>query len=102
MQKLLRKFSPLFIAKVKEKSMEPFLKEGDEIIVKKYIFTKPKIGDIIIFRHSTPPFIFIKRVLKIKDSNYWVEGDNKNKSFDSRSFSYIKKDSVLGKMISKI
>lgn len=100
--------------------MEPFLKDGDTILVMKYFFLKPKVGDTIIFNHTTfserekakptdqslrkftPPHIFAKRITKILDNKFWVEGDNKKLSYDSRKFGYINKKSILGKVICKI
>jgi len=37
--------------------------------------------------------------IKIPPNNLWIEGDNKDNSFDSRKFGYIPKQLVLGKVV---
>lgn len=96
------KFSPLKRFVVKEKSMEPYLRENDTVLVLKYIFKKPKVGDVIVFRYSTPPYIFLKRITKINKEKIWAEGDNKVKSIDSRNFGFILKDNIIGKVVKKL
>lgn len=98
---MLKKFFPLFRVTIKENSMKPFLKDGDTIIVMKYFFSKPNVGDVIIFEHPTLPFTFIKRIKKILKNKIWVEGDNKKTSVDSRNFGYINKSEIIGRMIFK-
>lgn len=99
---MLFHFLPLFRVSIKENSMSPYLKNGDNILAIKYFFSKPKVGEIIIFKHTAPPFIFIKRITKDINDNYFVEGDNKKESVDSREFGYVKRNQILGKMILKI
>lgn len=82
--------------------MEPYLKEHDSVIVGKYFFSKPKVGDVVIFYRSTPPKILIKRIVRITGKNIWVEGDNKSNSIDSRSFGSIRKENIIGKVIKKL
>lgn len=94
--------SPLLRFTIKEKSMKPFLKEGDSVVVSK-IFLKLRVGDVVIFHHpTTPPYTFIKRISKIDNEKYFVEGDNKKMSFDSRKFGYIKRKDIIGKVIIKL
>lgn len=95
-------FFPLFRVTVKENSMKPFLKNGDTIVALKYILKKPTVGDVVIFKHTTPPHIFIKRIIKILKGKVWVEGDNKKESIDSRKFGYIKRNQIFGRMVFKI
>ena len=98
---LFFRISPLVRFIIKEKSMEPNFKEGENILVTK-IFFKLKVGDIIIFRHTTPPYIFCKRISKISKNKYFVIGDNKKNSIDSRNFGSISKNDIIGKVIFKI
>jgi hypothetical protein len=40
--------------------MVPYLHEHDEVITIPYFLLKPKAGDVIVFKHIVPPFIFAK------------------------------------------
>lgn len=82
--------------------MTPSLNESEEVITISYFFTKPKIGDIVVFRDIVPPFVFCKRITKIFNDKIWVEGDNKKISIDSRKFGYIEKSNIIGKVIIKL
>ena len=76
--------------------------ESDEVITFAYLCSKPKVGDVIIFRQLFPPFVFCKRIIKIVKEKIWVEGDNKSESIDSRDFGYIKSSDIVGKVIFKL
>ena len=93
---------PLMHFKIEDKSMEPKLKPGDYVLVNKlaYVFQKPAKRDVIIFRHPKEKNKFlIKRIASITDSGeYFVVGDNKNQSSDSRNFGNIKKNLIIGKV----
>ena len=85
--------------KVKDKSMQPNFKEGDFIIVNRlaYIFKKPSIGDVVVVNRSNK--IILKRITSVSNEKYFVVGDNKIASKDSRSFGTIDKDSIIGKVM---
>jgi signal peptidase I len=90
--------------KVSGHSMEPYLKEGDEVIVLGFLGIKK--GDVVVFKYNSKNFI--KRVKKISNKKYFVEGDNKeyfvvgdNKN-DSLDISTINKKDILGKVICKL
>lgn len=83
-------------------SMEPTLHQDDVLIVNT-LNKSPKIGDIVIIK---PLLIFkgdyvIKRVTKITDSQVFVEGDNKQHSYDSREVGWINKSDIFGTIIFK-
>ena len=82
--------------------MLPSLFEKDEVITLSYLFSIPKEGDIVVFQHIFPPFIFCKRITKIINNKIWVEGDNKKESVDSRRFGYINRKDIIGKVMFKI
>lgn len=90
---LLSVFRPIV---VQGQSMEPTLQTGDTLLCS--TLKNPEIGDIVVIR----PFLsvgekyIIKRVTDIKDDKIFVEGDNKNNSYDSRNFGYIEMDQILG------
>jgi len=73
-------------------SMEPTLSDKT-IQLNTYSFN-PKPGDIISFNcvadKCGDEFIIQKRIIKInEDGCFWVEGDNKDESFDSREFGWL-------------
>ena len=94
--------SPIIRIVIKDKSMEPTLREGDTVLVSRIIIQKLKVGDIIVFNHPTPPYIFCKRIMKITETSVWVEGDNKKESVDSRKFGIVERKNIIGKMLMKL
>lgn len=82
--------------------MHPAIKDGDEILISNipYLFKKPNINDIVAvkFKNKT----LIKRIVKIKQSRYFLRGDNKIDSFDSRRFGFIDRKQILGKLVYKL
>ncbi len=81
--------------------MYPLFSSGQEELVNKlsYIFRKPKIGDIIVLHRKKDKRYIIKRIVKIHNDQYFVEGENKKESTDSRQFGSIGKDNIIGKVI---
>ena len=79
--------------------MFPTLKPGQDVLVFNwsYLFSKPRIGDIVVIRKNGKDII--KRIQKILDREYFVEGDNKKQSTDSRNFGPIDKSQLIGKVI---
>jgi nickel-type superoxide dismutase maturation protease len=80
-------------------SMYPTLKTGSNVLVFKYFFSKPKIGDIITARDPKDGKTIIKRIIKIENKKYFVQGDNKEASTDSRKFGLLDKNDIIGKVI---
>ena len=95
-------FLPIYRFKIEDRSMEPAFKSGDYIIVNKlaYVFGKPQKNDVVVMRHPEEKDRFlIKRIsLATNSDEYYVVGDNKNFSQDSRHFGPIKKDLIIGKV----
>ena len=83
-------------------SMSPTYKENDKVIVSPIpqFFTKPKKGDVVIFEKFNR--FYIKRIKKIKDGKYFLVGDNKKDSEDSRRFGSVSRQQIKGKVIIKL
>ncbi len=81
--------------------MEPAVKYGDFVLVSSipYCFFSPKERDIIAFNYKGK--VLIKRIARIQNEEFYLEGDNRNDSLDSRSFGKVKKSDILGKVIYK-
>lgn len=83
--------------------MEPFLKEGTIILVNRlsYLLSKPNIDDVVIIKKFSvkEKDYVVKRITNIKNEKYYVMGDNKEESTDSRDFGWIEKKDIIGKVI---
>lgn len=92
---------PLFKFKIEGNSMNPTFKSGDSVLVNRfsYFFNKPKIGDLVVLKREK---YIIKRIARIKDNRVFIVGDNKSESTDSRSFGWLNKELIIGKVMFKI
>ena len=92
--------------------MSPNYNDGDWLLF--YLLPAKSKADslvgkvVLIQRHSEvgTDFLQVKRVSKVtNDQDFdnevkiWVEGDNKEKSTDSRSWGALNRDEVIGKLI---
>ena len=82
--------------KVEDESMYPTLRQGDYLIVNK-LASKFFAGDIVVFKHEDK--FLVKRIEKISNEKYFVVGDNKKLSQDSRKFGAIKVGLLVGKVL---
>jgi len=82
-------------------SMEPTIKNGSVVVISNilFMFKTPKEKDIIAFKNKDK--VFIKRISKINNGKYFLEGDNKNDSLDSRKIGLIEGKDIIGKVILK-
>ena len=93
---------PVARFKIEDRSMEPAFKSGDYVLVNKlaYIFRTPSKDDVVVLRHPKEKNRFlIKRISLVTNSDeYYVVGDKKGFSQDSRHFGPITKDMIIGKV----
>jgi|GEM_PF-3183159 len=95
-------------------SMENGLKQNQVLFyLKSPWYYHPTDGDIVLIQTSEPHIESTKRIVgvpgeKIKENGipvlllnnvYFVEGDNGDKSIDSRNFGAINRDQILGKIL---
>ncbi|MGH7203860.1 MAG: signal peptidase I [Candidatus Levyibacteriota bacterium] len=92
---------PIYKYKILGISMSPTLRDGQIIFLNRlsYLFRKPQKGEIIACKDPRDQKILIKRITKIAGDNYFVEGDNKKYSTDSRVFGMIRQSDIIGKVI---
>ena len=88
--------------KIRGHSMEPFLKIDQTVLVSSipFIFSGPKIGDVIVFKFKNK--FYIKRIANKKNTKYFLTGDNKEDSLDSKKIGWIEKKDIIGKVIYRI
>lgn len=108
----------LFVAQpfiVSGSSMVPTFENGDYLIVDEfsYHFGNPQKGDVIIFKwpKDTTKY-FIKRVIGLpgdtvdgtvlSKDQYFVEGDNRNASSDSRSWGPVTRNLIVGRPLIRL
>ena len=86
----------LGVFKISGHSMIPYLKPNEQVLVSSipYVFSKPKIGDVVLFKNDRKTFI--KRVVKISNDKIKVEGDNKS---DSLNVLPIMRRDIIAKVI---
>lgn len=92
--------SPLYKYKIFGNSMTPTVAAGEYVLVNRaaYLFKKPLKGDIVALHDPRDGKILIKRIREIKGQEYFVQGDNKNSSTDSRVFGMIERHDLIGKV----
>jgi signal peptidase I len=81
--------------------MSPTLHTGDIVLVNRlaFLFRDPHINDIVAVKDPRDQKILIKRITNIVDGRYFVTGDNKLHSTDSRKFGMLEKKDIVGKVI---
>lgn len=82
--------------------MSPTYLENESVIVSSipYFFIKPKKRDIVVFKRNTK--FYIKRIKDINENKYFLTGDNKIDSLDSRKLGFINREQIKGKVIYKL
>lgn len=81
--------------------MEPTFHENDRLLINKwaYALSKPKIGDVVVFKKLNEEKYILKRIRKILNTGLFVSGDNK---YDSKSFGVIKEGQIIGKVLTSL
>jgi phage repressor protein C with HTH and peptisase S24 domain len=76
--------------------MLPTLRPGQLVLASPWHGALQK-NSVVVVRHDN--IDKIKRIRKIKSNRLFVVGDNSGSSLDSRSFGWLRLDSVIGKVI---
>ena len=102
--KLFFLFSPFAVITIHGKSMHPIHPDGSKVLIHKvfYLFQKPQIGDIVLVRDPRDNKMLIKRVQDKKNDAFFVVGDNKKESTDSRHFGFVARRAIIGKVIARL
>jgi len=106
----------LTFSRVNGHSMEPTLKNNQLLMVNEaaFWFQAPKRDDVIIVQYAGNTSVrFVKRIvglpgdtvtynglpLTLSSTQYFIEGDNRNFSTDSRVYGPIERDQIIGKVL---
>ena len=83
------------------KSMNPTLKDGEVVLVDRT--ARIRAGDIVVARHPLQPGgEIVKRVTEINNrGHYFLVGDNREESEDSRDFDAVSRDYIRGKVVAR-
>jgi type IV secretory pathway protease TraF len=80
--------------------MLPKFYGGQKVLMKKkWFFCSLKVRDIVVLKDPRSNSLIIKRINQIKNNLFYVLGDNKKGSTDSRVFGWVKKNLIVGKVI---
>lgn len=81
--------------------MEPTISPGDIVFANTiiYKFRSPRVGEVVIVKDPHSSKHFVKRIEWRDGKNYFVIGDNKEESTDSRDFGSVPKKLILGKVM---
>ena len=85
----------LFARRVVGSSMWPALAPDDIVIASGLI--KPKVGEVVVARIGGRDII--KRVAAVSARGYWLLGDNRSQSTDSRIYGFVPRRNILGTAI---
>jgi hypothetical protein len=77
--------------------MEPTYKAGDVLLGLRWF--RLKVGQVVIAFTDRP---VVKRLTKITAEGYWLEGDNKQASSDSRQFGAVQRDQIVALVIASL
>lgn len=59
-----------------------------------------KVGEVVVVEREDRPGVFlVKRLVRIEGEKYWVEGDNKSSSTDSRQWGAIAPEEIVGRVL---
>ncbi|MGC1184996.1 MAG: nickel-type superoxide dismutase maturation protease [Candidatus Dormiibacterota bacterium] len=93
------------LALVAGRSMEPTLKEGAWVLVRRPRRVDPKLGQVVVVEHpQRPGFELIKRVSAVSRERrlLWVSGDNLGASSDSEGFGALPCGLLRGVVLARV
>jgi nickel-type superoxide dismutase maturation protease len=93
---------PILRAQVAERSMEPALRPGDWLLVRRTRRIRP--GQIVIARHpARPDLLIVKRAARRVEDGWWLESDNPDAAgaTDSRRFGAVPVPLIEGRLLAR-
>ncbi len=77
--------------------MLPTYMPGDLVLGKRNF--KPRVGQVVLVRFH---HLHIKRIRELLPNGVWIEGDNPDKSTDSRQIGAVGYDQIEAQVIAKL
>ncbi len=92
---------PIRRVKVAERSMEPALRPGDWLLVRRTRRIRP--GQIVLARHpERPEMLIVKRAARRADGGWWLASDNPDAgAVDSRRFGAVPGPLIEGRVLAR-
>jgi nickel-type superoxide dismutase maturation protease len=96
---------PLWWVAVAERSMEPALRPGDWLLVRRAMRPGHSLrllpGHLVVARHpQRPSMLIVKRVAKREPGGWWLASDNPAAgAVDSRAFGPVPESMIEGKVL---
>jgi nickel-type superoxide dismutase maturation protease len=92
---------PLLRVKVAERSMEPALRPGDWLLVRRTRRVRP--GQIVLARHpGQPDMLIVKRAARRVGDGWWLDSDNQAAgAVDSRRFGAVPLSLIEGRLLAR-
>lgn len=81
---------------------------ADRVLALKYVLLSPAKGDLVVFHAPIraraacglmPEAILIKRITRVVDGRYFLQGDNRGASCDSRVWGTVPRSSLIGRVV---
>ena len=90
---------PIWRAKVTERSMEPALRPGDCLLIRRTRRIRP--GQVVVARHpGRPEMLLVKRAARRAAGGWWLESDNPGAgAVDSRRFGAVPGPLIEGRVL---
>jgi nickel-type superoxide dismutase maturation protease len=86
------------LADVAGDSMTPTLRDQDVVVVR--WGAAIGVGDVVVaHRPDRPELLIIKRTVRREGSQWWIEGDNPERSDDSRLFGPVDEAAVVARVL---
>lgn len=86
---------PLLWRRVKGEGMYPTLERGQWVLVRRGV--KIEVDDIVMFTHNGAEKV--KRVMGVEGDFVYLLGDNPRYSTDSRHYGYVKRQTIVGRVV---
>ena len=92
---------PITRVKVAERSMEPALRPGDWLLVRRTRRIRP--GQLVLARHpERPEMLIVKRAARRADGGWWLESDTPDVgAVDSRRFGPVPGPLIEGRVLGR-
>ena len=92
---------PILRVKVAERSMEPALRPGDWLLVRRTRRIRP--GQLVLARHpERPEMLIVKRAARRAGGGWWLESDNPEAgAVDSRRFGAVPAPLIEGRVLAR-